>query len=83
MLFNNNSLKRSSVIIYGSESRTWREKDRHLQFMDLEIVFESTTDGKKNDQSVLNQIKADCSLEVMISKQKLTYFRHLMGRMMK
>lgn len=59
--------------MYGFESRTWREKDRHLQFIDLEIVSESTMDGKKNDQSVLNQIKADCSLEVMISKQKLTY----------
>lgn len=44
-----------------------REKDRCFQIMDLETVTKNTTDDSKN-QSILDLIKTDCSLDAIVSK---------------
>ena len=48
--------------------------------MVLEKTLESPLDCKRSNQSILKEISPGCSLEGMILKLKLQYFRHLMRR---
>ena len=43
-------------------------------------VGEDSWTARRSNQSILKEISPCCSLEVLMLKQKLQYFGHLMGR---
>ena len=46
----------------------------------LEKILESPLDCKRSNQSILNNVSSEYSLEGLILKLKLQYFGHLMQR---
>ena len=46
----------------------------------LEKTFESPSDSRRSNQSILKEISPGCSLGGLILKLKLQYFGHLMQR---
>ena len=46
--------------------------------MVLEKILESPLDCNQSNQSILNEISSQCSLEAPMLKLKLQYFGHLM-----
>ena len=48
--------------------------------MVLEKTLESPLDCRESNQSVLNELNPEYSLEGLILKLKLQYFGHMMGR---
>ena len=48
--------------------------------MVLEKILESPLDCKRSNQSILNNVSSEYSLEGLILKLKLQYFGHLMQR---
>ena len=48
--------------------------------MELKKILLSPLDGKRSNQSILKEISPGCSLEGLMLKLKLQYFRHLMQR---
>ena len=48
--------------------------------MVLEKIFESPLDFKEIQPVHLKEISLECSLEGLMLKLKLQYFRHLMGK---
>ena len=51
-----------------------------LQIVVLEKMLESTLDSKEINQSILEEINPEHSLEELMVKLKLQYFSHLMQR---
>ena len=48
--------------------------------MVLEKTFETPWTARRSNQSILNEISPECSLEGLMLKLKLQYFVHLMQR---
>ena len=48
--------------------------------MVLEKTLESPLAARRSSQSILKEIRPECSLEGLMLKLKLQYFGHLMGR---
>ena len=48
--------------------------------MVLEKTLESPSDSRGSNQSILQEISPECSLEGLMPKLKHKYFRHLMQR---
>ena len=46
----------------------------------MEETLDSPLDSQESNQSVLKEIKPECSLEGLMLKLKLQYFGHLMRR---
>ena len=75
-----------SVVMYGCESWTVKKAERwRIDAFELwcwrhhsQGILESPLDCKEIHQSILKEISPGCSLEGMMLKLKLQYFRHLM-----
>ena len=65
------------VVLYGSESWTIK-KAEHQRIYAFELWC--WRHHKESNQSVLNKISPEYSLEVLMLKLKLQFFGHLMGR---
>ncbi|KAK9401110.1 Reverse transcriptase domain-containing protein [Crotalus adamanteus] len=72
------------VAMYGCESWTIRKAERQrIEAFELwcwRRLLRVPWTAKRSNQSVLEEIKPDCSLEGQILKLKLKYFGHLMRR---
>ena len=72
------------VVMYGCES--WTVKKAECQRIDaFELwcwrrLLRVPWTAKRSSQSILKEISPECSLEGLILKLKLQYFRHLMQR---
>ena len=73
-----------SVVMYGCES--WTIKKAEHQRIDafelwyLRRLLRVPWTAKRSNQSILNEISPECSLEGLLLKLKLQYFGHLMQR---
>ena len=72
------------VVTYGCE--IWTVKKAELRWIDaFELwcwrrVLRVTWTARRSNQSILNEISPECSLEVLMLKLKFQYFGHLMQR---
>ena len=71
------------VVMHGCESWT-RKKAEQQRIVAFELecwrLLRVPYTARKSNQSILNEISPECSLEGLILKLKLQYFGHLMGR---
>ena len=72
------------VVMYGYESWTIK-KAEHQRIDAFELwcwrrLLRVLWTAKTSNQSILNEISPECSLEGLMLKVKLQYFGHLMGR---
>ena len=72
------------MVMYGCESWTVKKAERQrIDVFELwcwrRLLRVPWTDRRSN-QSILKEIRLECSLEGLILKLKLQYFGHLMGR---
>ena len=70
------------VVMYGCESceESWAPNNWCVWTMVLEKTLESPWDCKRSNQSILNEISPEYSLEGLMLKLKLRYFGCLMQR---
>ena len=71
------------VVIYGCEldyKESWAPKNWCFWTVVLEKALESPLYCKGSNQSILKEIHPEYSLEELMLKLKLQYFRHLMRR---
>jgi len=73
-----------SVVLYGCESWTIK-KAEHRRTDDFELwcwrrLLRVSWTARRSNLSILKEIRPGCSLEGLMSKLKLQYFGHLMGR---
>ena len=72
------------VVMYGSESWTKRKAEcRTIDAFELRCwrrLLSIPWSAKRSNQSILNEISPECSLEGVMLKLKLQYFGHLMQR---
>ena len=73
-----------SVVIYGSESWTIKKSGcQRIDAFDLwcwRRLLRVPWIARRSNQSILNEISPECSLEELMLKLKLQYFGHLMQR---
>ena len=72
------------VVMYGCESWTIK-KDEHQRIDAFELwcwrrLLRVPWTAKRSNQSILKEIRPECSLEGLMLKLKLQYFGHLMQR---
>ena len=72
------------VVMYGCESWTVK-KAEHRRIDAFELwywgrLLRVPWIARRSNQSILKEISPGCSLEGLMSKLKLQYFGHLMGR---
>ena len=72
------------VVMYGCESWTIK-KDEHQRIDAFELwcwrrLLRVPWTARRSNQSILNEISPDCSLEGLMLKLKLQYFGHRMQR---
>ena len=71
------------VVRYGCESWTIKKAERQRTDA-FELVWRRLLripwTARRSNQSILNEISPECSLEGLMLKLKLQYFGHLMGR---
>ena len=70
------------VVMYGCESLTV-EKAEHQRIDDFELwcwrrLLRVPWTARRSNQSILKEIRPECSLEGMMLKLKIQYFVHLM-----
>ena len=73
------------IVIYGCESWTVK-KAEHQRIDAFELwcwrrLLRVPWTARRSNQSILKEISPEYSLEGLVLKLKLQYFRHLMGRM--
>ena len=72
------------VVIYGCESWTIKKAEhRRIDAFELwcwRSLLSILWTAKRSNQSILKEIKPECSLEELMLKLKLQYFGHLMQR---
>ena len=72
------------VVMYGCESWTIKKAEcRRIDAFELwcwRRILRVPWTARRSNQSILKEISPGCSLEGLISKLKLQYFGHLMGR---
>ena len=73
-----------SVVMYGCESWTVKKaKRRRIDAFELwcwRRLLRVPWAARRSNQSIIREISPGCFLEVMMLKQKLQYFGHLMRR---
>ena len=72
------------VVMYGCESRTIK-KAEHLRIDAFELwywkrLLRVPWPARRSNQSILKEIRPECSLEVLMLRLKLQYFGHLIRR---
>ena len=73
-----------SVVMYGCESWTMKRAE-HWRIDAFGLwcwrrLLRVPWSARRSNQSILNEINPECSLEGLILKMKFQYFCHLMGR---
>ena len=72
------------VTTYGCESWTIKQADRRkidaFELWCWRRLLRVPSRGKRTNKSVLQEIKSECSVEVLMVKLKLSYFGHIMRR---
>ena len=72
------------VVMYGCESWTIKKAERRgidaFELWCWRRLLRVPWTARRSNQSILKEISPGCSLEGMMLKLKLQYFRHLMGR---
>ena len=70
------------VATYGCESWTLRKKERKkidaFELWTWRRLLKVPWTAKRTNQSILDEVRPECSLEALMLKQKLSYFGHVM-----
>ena len=73
------------IVIYGCESWTVKKAERQridaFELWCWRRLLRVPWTARRSNQSILKEISPEYSLEGLVLKLKLQYFRHLMGRM--
>ena len=73
------------IVIYGCESWTVKKAERQridaFELWCWRRLLRVPWTARRSNQSILKEIRPEYSLEGLVLKLKLQYFRHLMGRM--
>ena len=71
------------VVMYGCESWTIKKAEFQIDAFELwcwRRLLRVPWTARRSNQSILKEVSPECSLEELMLKLKLQYFRHLMQR---
>ena len=72
------------VVMYGCENGTIKKAERRIDAFELwcwRRLWRVPWTAKRANQSILNEISPECSLEGLMLKLKLQYFGHLIRKL--